>query len=246
VDWPEEYKCIPYYFLAGGLCFDITEYINKFEKTAFLNTLYQDVLLGRSRERNANILKLSSMLTREDIKEILAFHMYIRHMEIFSRLLYYYEDITLKAGKQWGTFQTFRQWKNYIAENLTPYQIYLDVTDLTLDDIALYWGDIVIAKEYVGAMEGPFIGNRRGLKRRREISRSMTWQEIRNYLRENPRDVGRLEHQYVNERGKLDREERRKAIQNFYKSVIVHPDMKDLGLRIRRRGRPRKSRNQPF
>jgi hypothetical protein len=232
IDWPDYYCHVPYYYVVGGLCFDVTECCKKYEKTAFRDTI------NRSLEMNGSDWKIRAsaldLCPIDNLEEYAYFWIFVRYVSIESKLLRYDNS----------PFKTVDAWRKYICNDYTldESSVYLDITDLFLDDIELNWIDLIIAKEQVGAFEYPPIGRTKGVKRSRKSGlRNLTWEQIREKVRENPRQINVFENAYVNERGKSNPIQRGKAIKNFYKQVIGHRSMLDLKLQIRKRGRPRKT-----
>lgn len=232
IDWPDYYCQVPYYYVVGGICFDITECGKKYEKAVFRDTINRSLeMTGIDWEIRASALDDCPI---ENLEEYAYFWTYVRYASFETKLLCFDNS----------PFKTANAWREYICNDYTLNEssIYLDIADLFLDDIELNWVSLIIAKEQVGAFESPPIGRTKGAKRsRRSGLRNLTWTQVREKVRENPRQLTILENAYVNESGKRNPFQRSKAIQNFYKQVIVHPSMLDLKLQIRKRGRPRKT-----
>lgn len=233
IDWPEDYYFVPYYYVVGGLCFDITEYAKKYNKDEFRDLANRLFSMTKG-YRDIRKSHLNSSPQFEGIQEYLYFHSYVCKARIENSLLY----------KKGYPFRTADGWNNYISGRLEFGQVYLNVTELFLEDIELHWGRIQMAKEAVAAFEVLPIGRPKGIKRsRKSMLGNLTWEEIREQVRENPRTLYRLWNEYVNKLGRLDSTMRRCARDNFYKNVIRHPDLRDLSLETHKRGRPRKSEN---
>jgi len=164
--------------------------------------------------------------------------------EVLDRVFYY--DST-------ESDETFESWREIIATTLLPNHIYVDITGLNIDKIQLLWITIAGIKERLGDVSELRRGRPKGAPSpRKEVVRRMTWPEVREYVASNPRELYRLENDYIAEciakrklknlgwDNRLVAHWRGLAIQNFYKQTIVHPAMRDLNLQIRKRGRPRK------
>lgn len=151
------------------------------------------------------------------------------------------------------------------SESPSPYfrpgRIYLDVTELDLQGVEERWWHV--QREQTGLGTKPPSrkrGRPLGVPTRRETVLGKTWEEIRAEIRREPGQVTRRENVYI--AAEVARKEskwlpddpsdakapdrlklkwRRQAKDNFYHQVIVHRTMRDLNLRPRRTGRPRKN-----
>jgi hypothetical protein len=243
IDWPDEFFLYaPLYYLVGGVCFDITEYQKKYEKTEF-NDMTNDLL--KMTKGGWEIEKSSIGSLTVDMEEYAYYHMYIRQAMFESNIFWWNYDWFPSSRDSFKkvTTKSFNDsidsWKEFVGKTIQA-GVYLNVTDLFLDDIEFYWHKIQMIKEQLGTYEALRIGRPKGIKTRHEVVREMTWGEIREYVRVNPRELNQLEREYVVQHGKDNPRLRGKAINNFYKQVIVHRDMRDMKLQIRKRGRPRK------
>lgn len=240
LDLPDSFAFVPYECVVGGLCFDITEYSRQYEKAEFCDVTNRLLEVTKGKY-------IFDKLPVAGLEEYLLFCMYVRLAIIGSRLIYFergffWDDEKRKIKERGVPFRTIDTWRKYISSYINEFSVYLDVSDLSLDDIGLYWGQIQMAKEIVGAYEWLPRGRRKGIKQSRKSGLgNLTWQQIREQIREQPKDLNKLWNEYVSKLGRQNPVMRRRAIQNFYKQVIVHPDMLDLKLQTRKRGRPRKN-----
>lgn len=238
-DLPRQFVNVPYEYLVGGLCFDITEYSRHYNKEEFYKVTNR-VLEETNGSFVINDLPVS------DLEEYLSYCTYIRFAKIASRLIYFerrniWDEENRKLKECGIPFKTVDTWRKYISSYIDEFNVYLDVSDLSLDDITLYWSDIDLAKEQVGTYEWVPRGRPQGIKQSRKSGLgNLSWQDLRRQIRSNPKDVTKLWNEYVNKFGRESPLMRRRARDNFYKQIIVHRDMLDLKLQIRKRGRPRK------
>jgi len=176
-------------------------------------------------------------------------------------------------GPGWGQIIAYMgggDWKLQgevpLSTVIDPYHIYIDVTDLDLQGVEELWPWIENLQHLLKTKPPPRKrGKPRGVPARRETVLGKTWKEIRAEVRQAPSYHTRWETKYVDaevgRKGKewlaeqqgttevpprLRREWRPKAKDNFYRQVIVHPSMRDLNLRPRQKGRPRKNSNPAF
>jgi len=141
--------------------------------------------------------------------------------------------------------------------------IWLNVTGRDLAWLHEVWPDI---ERMQGRSKPPPLkrGKPPGVPARRETVLGKTWEEIKAEIRRGVSQVTRYENSYINAKVSRKEEEwlkqnkesypnvkkapdslkagwRRQAKDNFYHQVIVHPSMRDLNLRPRQKGRPRKN-----
>lgn len=200
-----------------------------------------------------NDLETAAFMDFEDIKGA-EFYMWaeiqdVEPLEPPDRLIVFDDIDEWERGQKNLTF----------APLFRPLQIYLNVTDLSLSGIEELWPWIERWQARLGRRpHPPKSGRPLGLAARRKTALGLTWGEMRAGARRDPSDhaarlekehtdaeVRRKEKQYLKGHtevpNRLKLKWRRQAKDNFYRRVIVHPSMRDLNLRPRRRGRPRKS-----
>ena len=231
IDWPDVYTFVPYYYVIGGLCFDITDYSTKYEKSEFRN-ITKKLLDITGRPHRSKSESALNYIAKYNLEEYFHFYTFVYWANLWSKILdldpIFSDEIRIVGARN----KDLHQW-------LLP-GVYINVTDLFLDELELYWPTIIGLKENAGGYEQPPIGRTKGTKQSRKSGLGLTWKQIREQVRNNPRELTRLENEYVSKHGKDNPRMRGKAIQNFYKQVIVHPDMLDLKLQVRKIGRPRK------
>ena len=143
----------------------------------------------------------------------------------------HFDEKSGKVDKRGFTFRTVNTWRKYISSYIDDFHVYLDVSDLSIDDIELYWPSIDLAKERSNTGEWVRRGRPKGTKQSRISGlRGLTWQQLRKHIRENPQELNKLWNEYVSKFGGYDPVSRRRALNNFYKQITVHPDMLDLKL----------------
>jgi hypothetical protein len=144
--------------------------------------------------------------------------------------------------------KSFRQWR---SEKFKPNRVYLDVTLNSLDDVAWVWPWVENAQRALGIPPSRR-GRLEGEPRQKAVLGTFTWSDLRKATRANRRLLSELENRYVEARRKTEEKRtgmkltrdqyrglRRRALKNFYKQVVYHPEMRDLKLASRRLGRPR-------
>ena len=231
-----DFYYVPRHYLVGGLCFDITKYINEYGKQEFCDLTNELLEMTKG---GWEIDKSIFEILPNDLEEYAYYHMYMRLSTIESNLLWWDENYFSNKNLD----KSIASWKKFVGSAVEA-GVWLNVTELFLDDIEFYWHHIQITKELVGAWAYEALprGRRKGINRSRKSGlRGLTWQKLRNQIRENPKDLNKLWNESVNTFGRHSPLMRRRARDNFYKQIIVHPDMLDLKLQLRKRGRPRKS-----
>jgi hypothetical protein len=167
-----------------------------------------------------------------------------------------WRDYVFFFGAEWE-----RQRDVPLGHLIKAKRIWLDVTERDLARLYEVWPEIELLQALANS-QPPALkrGKPAGVPARRDTVLGKTWEEIRAEIRRDPSRVTECENTYVDAEASrkakgwlahnphvtkapdnLKHRWRRQAKDNFYHQVIVHPSMRDLNLRPRGKGRPRKS-----